>query len=73
MHVRTPIERKWEGHQQLILPPLGVTDGGVSLRQDAGKGVVEVVVGRQLPDVPLSVLRLEHSEKHIDSHLLVGI
>ena len=34
---------------------------------------MEVVVRREIPDVAFSFLRLKHSEKDIDGHLLVGI
>ena len=34
---------------------------------------MEIVVGGQIPDVRAPIPRLEHTEKHIDRHLLVCV
>jgi hypothetical protein len=59
--------------EELVIPPLGVAEGRVCLRQHPGQRVVEVVISGELPDVLLSLLRLEHSQEHVDRHLLVSV
>ena len=50
-----------------------MAEGGVGQRQHPGQRVMEVIVGGELPDILLSLLRLEHPKEHVEGHLFVGI